>query len=284
MPTKSLSILIVNYNVAPFLRASLHSLQKYISDVQYEILVVDNNSQQTDWRALQKEFPDVVFFALTENVGFAKANNFLANKASGDYILLLNPDTEFLRDGFAEVFKFAISKENLGCLGVKMHDLQGNFHMESKRSIPDVVSSFYKLFLPNYSPKKSYYRNDIAPNDIAPVEVITGAFLLCQRQRYLQIGGLDEQYFMYGEDIDLCYQFLQKGYQNWYYGAFSILHLKGESTVKDEKYVQRFYGAMQIFVKKYYTGRPLLQAFIHLGLWVKKRLALRQIRSKVCDY
>ena len=145
-----------------------------------------------------------------------------------------------------------------------------------------MFNSFEKLFSPfqsNQSSKKNYYRNDIAETEIAPVEVITGAFLLMKRELYLEIGGLDESYFMYGEDIDFCYTLLKKGYQNWYYGKHSILHIKGESTVKDEKYLSNFYGAMQIFIEKYYKKQsPLQYQFLKFGLKVRHFIAKLQLK------
>ena len=277
-----LSIIIVNYNVTRLLRNCLNSIQQYISNLDYEVIVMDNLSPDDSWKVLIDEFPWVKFIENTANEGFAKANNKAAKLATGEYILLLNPDTAFEEDSMKEILDFADAQENLGCLGVRFHDLNGNFLPECKRSVPDVFNSFEKLFSPfqsNQSSKKNYYRNDIAETEIAPVEVITGAFLLMKRELYLEIGGLDESYFMYGEDIDLCYTLLKKGYQNWYYGKHSILHIKGESTVKDEKYLSNFYGAMQIFIEKYYKKQsPLQYQFLKFGLKVRHFIAKLQLK------
>src|SRR5690606_36072885 len=139
---------------------------------------------------------------------------------------------------------------------------------ESKRSIPDMFNSFEKLFV-NFkkNSSKSYYRSDIDEFDIAEVDVITGAFLLVKKDVYEKVGGLDDAHFMYGEDIDLCYTLLKNGYQNYYYGKESILHHKGESTIKNELYLDRFYGAMQIFINKYYKdSKPIQYSFLKAGL------------------
>ncbi|WP_278379548.1 glycosyltransferase family 2 protein [Chryseobacterium arthrosphaerae] len=275
-----LSVIIVNYNVTQLLRNCLLSLQKYIQEVEYEILVIDNASADSSWKELIPEFSDVQFIASEVNGGFSKANNQAIQKAKGDYLLLLNPDTEFEGFYMKELLDFADSQTDFGCLGVRMHDAEGNFLPESKRSVPDMFNSFEKLFT-NFrkNNSKSYYRNDLEENEIAEVEVITGAFLLAKKEVYQKIGGLDEAYFMYGEDIDLCYTFLRNGYKNFYYGKASILHHKGESTIRDEVYLQRFYGAMQIFIDKYYKdSKPMQYSFLKAGL--KLRHQIEKIRLK----
>lgn len=277
-----LSVIIVHYNVADLLRKCLISAEKYLKGITYEIIVIDNASPDHSWQMLGDEFPKVKFIAADENRGFAVANNSAAKIAEGDYLLLLNPDTEFEGDDMPEILNFADAQKDFGCLGVRMHDASGQFLPESKRSVPDMFNSFEKLFTGfRRQQAKSYYRNDVSEYDIAEVEVITGAFLLIKRELYLEVGGLDESYFMYGEDIDLCYTLLRKNYKNWYYGKASILHYKGESTVKDAVYLQRFYGAMQIFVDKYYKEtKPLQYWFLSVGLQFRHYLERRKRHKK----
>ena len=276
-----LSIIILNYNVTQLLRNCLHSIEQYIHDVDYEVIVIDNQSPDSSWKALISEFPAIKFIENTSNEGFAKANNKAVQTALGEYILLLNPDTELEGDYMKEVLDFADAQSNFGCLGLKLHDLEGNFLPESKRSVPNVVNSFEKLFSPFASKKlqkKGYYRNDISEKSIAEVDVITGAFLLIKRNLFLEIGGLDETYFMYGEDIDLCYTLLRRGYKNWYYGKHSLLHIKGESTIKDKKYLKNFYGAMLIFIEKYYKKlSPIQYQVLKIGLKVRHFMARIQL-------
>lgn len=269
-----LSIIIVNYNVTPLLRACLSSIKKHIQNIDYEVIIIDNKSPDTSWKDLIYEFPIFHFIASEENLGFSKANNLAIKQAKGEYILLLNPDTELEDQQMENILHFAAQQKNFGCLGVRMHDNNGVFLPESKRRVPTVFNSFEKLFFHlKKNNAKSYYRNDISEQEIAEIEIITGAFLLVKKSVYEKIGGLDERYFMYGEDIDLCYTFLQNGYQNWYYGKMSILHHKGESSIKDEIYLQRFYGAMQIFITKYYRKqKPLQYFFLILGLRLKYQL------------
>lgn len=273
MNTK-LSIIIVNYNVTQLLRNCLLSIQKYIKGINYEVIVIDNASSDISWRDLIVEFPNFHFIASENNDGFSKANNKAIRTATGEYILILNPDTELEGFYMGEVVRFADSKSDFGCLGVRMHDAQGVFLPESKRSVPDMFNSFEKLFV-NFknNNSKSYYRNDIDENDIDEVEVITGAFFLIKKEIYQKAGGLDEAYFMYGEDIDLCYTLLRSGLKNYYYGKASILHHKGESTVKNDLYLERFYGAMQIFISKYYKeSKPFQYSFLSAGLRLRHKI------------
>ncbi|KPE50221.1 glycosyl transferase family 2 [Chryseobacterium indologenes] len=275
-----LSVIIVNYNVTRLLRNCLLSVQKYTDQEICEIIVIDNASTDSSWKELISEFPEVHFIASESNDGFAIANNKAIKTASGEYLLILNPDTELEGFYMQELLDFADSKPDFGGLGVRMHDAQGVFLPESKRSVPDMFNSFEKLFT-NFKKNnsKSYYRNDINEYAVAEVDVLTGAFLLVKKEVYEKIGGLDETYFMYGEDIDLCYTLLRSGYKNYYYGKASILHHKGESTIKDEVYLERFYGAMLIFIDKYYkNSKPVQYSFLKTGL--KLRHKIERIKLK----
>ncbi|WP_294304558.1 glycosyltransferase family 2 protein [uncultured Chryseobacterium sp.] len=269
-----LSVIIVNYNVTQLLRNCLVSLREYLRETDHETIVVDNASTDSSWKALISEFPEVLFIPSETNDGFAKANNKAVQTAKGKYILLLNPDTELEGYYMNNILDFAAAQKDFGCLGVRMHDAKGHFLPESKRSVPDMFNSFEKLFT-NFKKNnsKSYYRCDIHEQAVAEVEVVTGAFLLIKKEVYEEVGGLDESYFMYGEDIDLCYTLLRKGFRNFYYGKASILHHKGESTVKDEVYLERFYGAMHIFIDKYYKKpKPLQYSFLKAGLNLRHKI------------
>ena len=264
------SVIIVHYQVKDLLRNCILSIQKYFQGFDYEIIVVDNNSPNPDWKVLIDEFDKVNFIELKENLGFSKANNIGVKSAKSEYVYILNPDTEIEGNYFKEILDFADSQDKFGALGLRMHDANGNFLPESKRSVPALVNSFEKLFTKLNNDSKTYYRNDIAETDIAEVEVMTGANLLMKKSVYEEVGGFDERYFMYGEDIDLCYTILRKGYKNFYYGKYSILHYKGESTVRDKIYLERFFGAMDIFIDKYYKKqKPFQYVLMKIGLKLK---------------
>lgn len=281
-----LSVIIVHYNVAGLLRNCLSSLEKYIKDISYEIIVIDNDSPDGSWKNIIPEFPKIKFLISETNSGFATANNEAIKSAEAEFLLLLNPDTEFEGYYINELLDFADSVEKFGCLGLRMHDKNGSFLPESKRAIPNMINSFEKL-LWNFKSNnlKSYYRNDIAEEEIAETEVITGAFFLIKKEVYLKVGGLDESYFMYGEDIDLCYTLLQNSYKNYYYGKYAILHHKGESTSKDGIYLKRFYNAMHIFLNKYYLKQnPIKYKVLSWGLQLKYNLEKYKLKQKRDSY
>lgn len=281
----SVSIIIVNYQLCDLLRDCLNSIYRWEKELNFEIIVVDNASPNQDWKCLMTEFPEVNFVESSINLGFSRANNWAAQLAKSDYLLLLNPDTQLMQPTLKKLLYFSENKENLGVVGVRMHDAYNRFLPESKRSVPNLSNSFSKLFLSvfqkNYSQKKSYYRGDIAETDIAEVDVITGAFLWVKKQDYTAIGGLDERYFMYGEDIDFCYSLLLANKTNYYYGEISLLHHKGESTVKDLKYLSYFYGAMALFLAKYYKKKHrLAYCFLILGLKLKHQFEIWKLPKK----
>jgi len=274
------SVIIVHYQVKDLLQNCIISIQKYFHGFDYEIIVVDNHSPNQEWKSLITEFKDVHFIELKENLGFAKANNIGVKSAKGEYVYILNPDTEIEGDYFKEILDFADKQKDFGALGLRMHDADGNFLPESKRSVPALINSFEKLFTKLNNDSKTYYRNDVSETEIAEVEVMTGANLLIKKTVYEKVGGFDERYFMYGEDIDLCYTILECGYRNFYYGKYSILHYKGESTVKDAVYLERFFGAMDIFIGKYYKKqKPLQYLLMKIGLKLKHFSEARKIKG-----
>lgn len=274
------SVIIVHYQVKDLLRNCILSIQKYFQEFDYEVIVVDNNSPNPEWKVLIDEFDKVNFIELKENLGFSKANNIGVKSAKGEYIYILNPDTEIEGNYFKEILDFGDGQKKFGALGLRMHDAKGNFLPESKRSVPALINSFEKLFTKLNNDSKTYYRNDIAETEIAEVEVMTGANLLMKKSVYEEVGGFDERYFMYGEDIDLCYTILRKGYRNFYYGKYSLLHYKGESTVKDEVYLERFFGAMDIFISKYYKRqKPFQYLLMKVGLRLKHFAEGRKIKN-----
>jgi len=277
-----LSIIIINYNVAERLDKCLESLQMYLKNISAEVIVMDNASPDRSWISLKEKYPKVQFHPLDKNYGFAVANNKGVALAKGEYILLLNPDTLILDNLFEDLLKFSKQHPEMGTLGVRMINGEGKFLPESKRSVPNLRNSFSKLFLSqNEANKKNYYRGDISEEEIAEVEVITGAFMWMQKKIYEKVGGLDEAYFMYGEDIDICYSLLNLGYKNYYFGKKTIIHYKGESTTKDEVYLNRFYGAMQIFLNKYYKNQnPLQYQILSAGLKLKYKLAKNTLKRK----
>ena len=243
-----ISVIIVNYNARYFLKNCLDSiLSSDISD-EIEIIVIDNASSDGSSDMIELEFPEILCLKNDENVGFGKANNKAVKLAKGEYVLILNPDTMMAENTLSEVLDFAKNQKDFGAVGVHFIDGLGNYLPESKRNFPNLKVAGAKLL--GYS--KYYYANQIEDNDIAEVEVLTGAFMFIKRAVYYIVEGFDEDFFMYGEDIDLSYRIFKAGYKNYYLGTSKVVHFKGESTVKNKFYFENFYGALGIFYKKHF--------------------------------
>lgn len=276
-----LSVIIVNYNVSAFLEQALASAEKAMRGIEGEIYVVDNHSVDNSVTMVREKFPQVRLIENTDNVGFAKANNQAIRISSGEYVLLLNPDTLVEEDTFEKCLRFMDATPECGGLGVKMVDGQGRFLPESKRGIPYPKSSFYKLFgLSKLFPKSkkfgAYHATYIGEDETHEVEVLSGAFMMMRRSVLDKVGLLDEDYFMYGEDIDLSYRILKGGYKNYYFPQTRIIHYKGESTKKGSlNYVYVFYKAMQIFAKKHFSenNAKIFNVAIDAAIWFRASLA-----------
>lgn len=264
-----LSVIILNYNVRFFLEQCILSVQRALQHLPGEIIVVDNNSQDDSVAMLREKFPEITLLANTENLGFSKANNQGVAVAKGEYVCILNPDMIVAEDTLEKVLAFIQQQENPGAVGVKLIDGTGNFLPESKRNVPTPKVSYLKMLGKNH-PQYPYYAQHVSEDEVGEVDVLVGAFMFLKRQVYLQVGGFDEDYFMYGEDIDLSYKLIQAGYKNYYYGKTSALHYKGESTTKDRVYFDRFYGAMNIFYQKHFHTNNWYKSLIKLGVWTMK--------------
>ena len=220
-----LSIVIVNYNVSYFLEQCLRSVYVALGQIDAEVFVVDNNSVDNSVEMLKHQFPQVKLIVNKENLGFSKANNQAIRVSSGEYVLLLNPDTIVESDTFEKVLAFMDEHPQCGGLGVKMVDGKGNFLPESKRSVPLPSVAFYKIFGLSAMFKSSkrfgkYHLTYLDENEINKVEVLSGAFMLLRKSVIDEIGLLDEDYFMYGEDIDLSYRIIKAGYDNYYFPIY----------------------------------------------------------------
>jgi GT2 family glycosyltransferase len=264
-----LSVIILNYNVRYFLELCVLSVQKALENVDGEIIVVDNNSQDDSCEMMKRRFPKVKLIENKENSGFPKGNNIGVTAAKGEYICILNPDTVVAEDTFTKVLAFAKKQKELGIVGVKLIDGTGNFLPESKRGIPTPFVAFtkitglYKIFPKIFG---EYYAQHLSENETGKVEILVGAFMLMKRDLYNEIGGFDENCFMYSDDIDLSYMALKKGKSNYYFHETSVIHYKGESTVKDETYMKRFQEAMNFFYKKHFRVSFLFSVFMKTGI------------------
>ena len=270
-----ITVIIVNYNVKYYTEQCLLSLQKALDGVDSEVYVVDNHSRDGSVEYLRRRFRNVIFVASNHNLGFARANNLAIRRAKGEYVLLLNPDTIVGEQVLKESISFMDAHPKAGGLGVKMLKCDGGKAMESRRGLPSPLTAFYKMCgLCARYPKNhrfgKYYMGYLSWNEPAQIEVISGAYCMLRHSAIDKVGMLDEDFFMYGEDIDLSYRLLKGGYENWYLPA-TILHYKGESTHKSSfRYVHVFYEAMLIFFKKHYR-----QASFWISLPVKFAICLK---------
>ena len=281
------SIVIVNYRVKYFLEQTVRSAKEALAGFSGEIIVVDNNSGDDSIEHLRKCFPDVIVIENRENAGFGRANNQGFAIARGKFTLILNPDTiigsHTLRDCMDFYDKHA---DDCGGIGVCMLDGNGRFLPESKRAFPTPWVSFCKIFgLSSLFPKSplfaKYHLRYLPYDRPHRVDILSGAFIFIRTDLLRSIGGFDEDFFMYGEDIDLSYRILKGGFHN-YYLPVDILHYKGESTEKSSfRYVHVFYEAMLIFFRKHYSGMSLLLSIpIKIAIYTKASVALVRMLSK----
>ena len=259
-----LTVIIVSYNVKFYVEQCLNSLEKALEGIDSEIFIVDNHSRDGSVSYLSKRYQDINIIDSSHNLGFARANNIAYRQSSGEYVLLLNPDTFVGEDTIRKAVDFMDEHPRAGGVGVKMLNPDGTFAKESRRGLPTPMTSFYKMCglcerFPASRIFGRYYMSYLDRDEAARIEVISGAFFLLRRSATDAVGCLDEDFFMYGEDIDLSYRLLKGGFENWYLPQ-PIMHYKGESTHKTSfRYVHVFYQAMLIFFRKHYS---------HLGFWI----------------
>lgn len=279
-----LSVIIVNYNVKHFLEQCLKSVSEALNGVDGEVIIVDNNSVDGSVEMVRNKFPSFTIIENKENVGFSKANNQAIRISSGEYVLLLNPDTVVQEDTFSKCLDFMDKTSDAGGLGVQMIDGKGRFLPESKRGLPTPAVAFYKVFglaklFPGSRLFGEYHLGYLPKNQIHQVDVLSGAFMMLRRAALDETGLLDEDYFMYGEDIDLSYRIIKAGYKNYYYPETRIIHYKGESTKKSSvNYVIVFYKAMVIFARKHFSSKNagVFSFLINLAIFFRASVAILQ--------
>lgn len=265
-----LSVIILNYNVRYFLEQCVLSVQQALKGIDAEVIVIDNDSPDDSCAMMKERFPDVHLIENKYNAGFSKGNNIGVDAAKGKYVCILNPDTVVAEDTFTKVLAFAESQKNFGISGVKLVDGRGCFLPECKRGVPTPWVAFTKIgglykLLPRREIFNRYYAQHLHEDQTGKVDILVGAFMVMERKLYLEVGGFDEDCFMYSDDIDLSYMVLKKGLRNFYYADTSVIHYKGESTVKDGAYMKRFREAMQFFYQKHFRRSPQFDLLMKVG-------------------
>ena len=272
-----LSVVIVSYNVRSYLEQCLQSVQRALEGIEGEVFVVDNHSTDDSVEVVKRDYAWVKLMENQENQGFARANNLAIRQAQGEYVLLLNPDTIVEEGTLRNVLAFMEAHPKAGGAGVMMRNEDGSLAPESRRALPTPWVSCLKMI----GLDKRYYMSHLPWEKPGRIEVISGAFCLLRRKALDEVGLLDEDFFMYGEDIDLSYRLLKGGWENWYL-PYGITHYKGRSTQKtDYRYVHIFYQAMLIFLRKHYGHLSVFYTIpIKLAIYFRAAIALTDILRK----
>ena len=271
-----ISIIIVNYNVKYFLEQCLFSVEKSCRNLEAEIFVVDNASDDGSEMYFRDKFPRVNFIWNKENIGYAKANNQALELCKGEYVLFLNPDTILAENTLDKCLEFIHQQKNRGAMGIRLIDGSGKFLGESKRAFPSPFTSLFKLcglaaLFPHSKIFARYYLGHLDEFQNHEVDVLVGAFMMIPKKVLASTGGFDERFFMYGEDIDLSYRIQKAGFRNYYFSETTAIHFKGESTSKNRLfYTKTFYNAMSLFVQKHSSSNraALLKIIIQSAIWI----------------
>lgn len=303
-----LSVIILNYNVRYFLEQCVLSVQNALEGIDAEIIVVDNASSDDSCQMIKEKFSNVTLIENKDNLGFPKGNNIGVAKAKGEYICILNPDTVVAEDTFSKILDFVnrlrqaqsdkrqsqveLVETDFGIIGCKLIDGSGKFLPECKRGVPTPWVAFTKIFgLYKLFPKSSwfnqYYAMHLDENQSGEVDILVGAFMVMKRDLYLEVGGFDEDCFMYSDDIDLSYLVKKAGYSNYYFADTTVIHYKGESTVRDGLYMKRFREAMQFFYKKHFKKSWFFDVMMKIGSFafsLVKRNQQKNIKPNIDKY
>lgn len=278
-----LSIIIVNYNVKEFLLNLLQSIRNGVNNIRTEIIVVDNASDDGSVELLKERFPEVKLIVNSSNAGFGAANNQALQIAEGKYLLLINPDTIIKENTLKEMISFFESHTEAGIAGCKVLNPDGSLQLACRRGFPGPWTSFTKVMgLSRLFPKSRlfarYNLTFLPENETYEVDAVSGAFMMMRRELYKKIGGFDPRFFMYGEDLDLCYRAQKSGYKVFYVHTTEVIHFKGESTKRssmDETKV--FYDAMHLFVRKHFSSSFVTESILQVAIILRKLIAFANV-------
>ena len=276
----TISVVVVNYNVRDFLQHALTSLQKALRGIRSEILVVDNGSDDGSVEMLRRRFPSVQVIANDQNLGFARANNQALRRARGRYFLLINPDTVVQEDTARVMLDFFERNPDVGMAGCQILNPDGSFQLACRRSFPTPWVAFTKIsglsrLFPHTRLFGRYNLTYLSAEESYELDAISGSFMMLRREVYDEVGGLDEQFFMYGEDLDWCFRIQQRGWKVYYVHTTQIIHYKGESTKRsnlDE--IKTFYQAMHLFVMKHLSRSHIFAWLLRSAISISSRLAM----------
>ena len=268
-----LSVVIVNYQTFELTKNTINSIFEYDYPFELEVIVVDNASSDDSMSRLQDYFGDRVrFIASAENNGFAAGNNQALRVVEARYVLLLNSDTIVWENTLESIYNYMEDHKDVGACGCRVLLENGDLDKACKRSFPNVKNSFFRLFhIPTNSADDNYNLDNLPDDEIYEIDCLTGAFMFMRKEALDTAGLLDETFFMYGEDIDLCYRIKNSGWKIIYYGESKITHLKGASSKKQKsKLIYEFYRAMYIYYKKHHAEESsfIVNIVVYIGIAV----------------
>lgn len=286
---KKLTISIVNYNGGQYLLSCLSSLEKVREEVELDVFVVDNASSDGSLESAKNKFPNVSYVSNKENLGFGKAHNLVLKKAKTPYLLTLNPDCEVMPETLEYLIDFMEKNPDVGVCSPKVEKADGSLDMASHRGFPTPLASFLYYFLKN---DRVYHLTNRDMTKVHEVDSVVGAFMLIRKSVLDKVGYFDEDYFLYGEDIDLCFRIKKSGFKVMYVPEVKAIHVKGTSSgIKEHSKLDssantqtknlalnNFYSTMKLFYKKHYAKKypSFLNWIVYLGIDLKLFLARRK--------
>ena len=284
-----LSVVFLSYNTRDLTRQALNSVLAAAEGLEAEIFVVDNASADGSADMVAAEFPQVKLVCNEANVGFSAGNNVALRQVTGEYALLINTDTIVRRDALHAMVDFLDAHPEAGACGCKILDPDGTLQLDSRRGFPTPLAAFCKMsglsrLFPKHPLMARYHLTHLDPEQTAEIEVLSGSCMMVRKAAMDQVGLLDEDYFMYGEDIDWCYRFHQAGWKIYYLPTTAIIHFRGESGRGTPlKILYRKSRAMSIFVNKHMARRyrffPLWLLQVGIALHGTFRFLTRAARA-----
>ena len=274
-PEIDLSIIIVNYKVKDLLRKCLETIFNFQKELSFEVMVIDNNSEDQSTRMLKEEFAQVKLLENKRNLGFSAACNQGIERSRGRYVLFLNPDTEFTSGGISKMVEFMDAHPQVGICGPKMTDPQGRVHF-SCRSFPSYLTaisssqSILNRLFPRNPLSRKYLLKDQNRSQEREVDWVSGSCLLTKRDVFEKIGPLDETFFMYVEDIDFCYRAKDANFSVYYFPDVVVIHHIGKSTRKKKLLMQtEHHRSMYHFYRKHHHPNVILKGIVFISIWIR---------------
>lgn len=268
-----LSVILINLNTRDFLQACLRSMKSRLSDPSFEVILVDNGSTDGSLEMVQSEFPEVRVFPQGKNLGFTRANNIGLREARGQYLLVLNSDTEIIGDALEKMCDYMDAHPDVGALGPKLLNPDGTRQLSCRRFPSYRTALFHRYSLltrlfPRNRFSAEYLMTGISDDEACETDWVSGAALLTRRETIEQVGLFDEDYFIYAEDVDWCYRMKQAGWRVVYFPSAHILHHIGRATRKIAfRMTYERHRSMWLFYRKHYSrGIVLLDAATWLGI------------------